>query len=1293
MSDQERKNEGPVGASAIEGIFPLTGLQEGIYFEYLAHLNAPRNSTELPPYNEQFICTIRGDLDPAILERAWNDLAARHSALRTAFTQAPGKGLLQIVLKARPVSFVFNNISENGDIEETCRTIAREYRSRPFDLARESLLRVCLLRTATANHRLIFTFHHLIADAWCGPILFEDLMALYASACGKDAALAPPPRSQFGDFARAQAKIRGPANLAFWRDYLDGMDEISALPFHDTNAAPGEFNTATHTLTPAAVARLGTLADRLGVPVTAILHAIWGWVLARLTDRGDILLAVVRANRPAELPDIERVIGMFIATVPLRINLAAANSLEEFFQRVHKDLQETAIRSAAPLAEILGAVGLDAGRIDHTVIGRNDILAGGDETSLDFPKAGLLLTDFVANSWDHYDFQIGFSHGRETRFEAKFREGRFDPVHVGQLLSIMGDALDLAVHQPSADPKIAKIFNKAHLAEAVLSGPRTEQIQDLLFKVVQMIAGKGASPVTVDDDETLSGAALLEAATATAHALSENHQVVPGDRVAILAEPGNDVIVGILAIWRLGATFVPFGADWPHQRVASVLADCGAKVILAPDSWQAGPEMVCPRLRALRLANGVTINPVTPDIAYIIYTSGSTGQPKGVKVGLEALSNYCGHAMATLGFGLEDAALQVSSPAFDLGYTTLFPVLLAGGTVNWTAGNRLVDPLAVVETLAARQVTVLKCTPSYLHLILSTPKPEVLSTLTHWRLLVLGGEAFDGGDLELLGEYCPWLQVVNHYGPTEATVGCAMAPLGDVRAASRGDRQIIGTPVANSRAHIRDRNGFDLPRGVVGELVIEGSALARGYVDGQPDGFHQAGDRRFYRTGDRARINEDGRLEYLGRADDMVKIRGFRVSPLETEIAIKQLPEVDDAAVVIERPEDGSGARLLAFVQPGVDSLEPRNVRARLAATLLSAQIPTRFHFVSRLVINQNGKVDRAAMLQHANLASNDKADHQPPSTATETKLAAIWARILKVEEISAADDFFAMGGHSLRALEVAAEIRREFKLDVSIKTFFKYPVLSGLARSLDLDSSPESAIIPLRRHPDGARILCLPPALGMGSVYKELIDTMALDTGVDAMDCPDADTNLESLEAMVAHMLDNLPDGGVGYDCLLGWSFGACLAIEMARQLEQRGQTVGLILLDGGPRQIFVSAGYDGVAAMSQKRYWSRVLEILKRTMTAAQLTGLEDTAARNKALWERYEVGLGLNADIFAVEAQTPRTIEARQGGMAGLKEFTQGQVQVIATTGDHYSMFHPPHLHQWICHAQIFIENKLF
>ena len=1290
------KNPGGKAAAAIEDIFPLTGLQEGMYAEYRVSLERNSADDSPPSYNEQFVCVVDGSLQLEQFEQAWNDLAMRHPMLRTAFTELPGKGLVQVVLKSRPVRFSFEDISHYSNIEEISLARATEARREAFDLARDSLVRVRLLQTRTTQYRLVFTLHHLIFDAWCAPILVDDLMAIYARAIGCGEGLLAPPRSRFGDVVRSQVERRGAASNAFWHDYLTDMEGMSPLPFLNKEAAPGAYDSAVRIIAPATVVAMANMAGQLSIPSSSILHAIWGWVLARLQDRDEVLLSVVRANRPAEFQDIDRVIGMFISTVLLRVNIASAESIGVLFQRVHHDLQMTAVWSAASLAEMMAAGGMGAGQIDHTIIGRNELLSGGDETQLNFPASGVTLSEFQFESWDHYDFQIGFSLGREACFEAKFRHGRFSAANVARILDMMMAALEIAVQLPEANPNTVPLFDEDHLANATLSGPETVPSQPLPFVINEVLARYGKNIVTTDGYASLSGAELTQAIGATARMLRDTYGVTAGDRVAIVVEPGNDVLVAILAVWHIGAAFVPLGADWPPERTVFVVADSHAKVILIPMYWYLDIDCVCPQEVIRQPMAGDHIEApasVLPDIAYIIYTSGSTGRPKGVAVGMESLTNYCFHAIEVLGLRATDVALQVSSPAFDLGYTTLFPVLLAGGTIHWTSRAILVDPHAVIETMSARRINIVKCTPSYLRLLLSTPERQALSSLTEWRLLVMGGEGFDRRDLDLLGVYCPWLRVVNHYGPTEATIGCTMMPLGDIITASKVDRQIIGTPVANSRAHIRDRHGSPLPCGVEGELVIEGAALARGYIDGTTGGFFRQGGKYYYRTGDRARIIGDGCLEYLGRTDSMIKIRGFRVNLLETEVAIRQLPEVDDVAVVVDQQGDTNESELLAFVQSAATDLQPADIKRSLAARLLPAQIPGRIIFVSRLLITENGKPDRGAMMRNAIKGPKRAAIDSPPETKTEKVLAAIWQCILKVENVTTEDDFFALGGHSLRALQVAAEVRRELGEHLSVRTFFEYPILADLAQRIDHGPLEEKSLITLRRHDGGGRALCLPPALGVASVYKEMIDLMRLDIGVDGINCPALlDGKLApTLEVMVEEMLAKLPDKGARYELLIGWSFGATLAVEMARQLEKKGQTVKLLLLDGRPRQQGEGGGsaFEGLTALSSRRYWSQVIVILRRTMTPDQLSLMERLASHNLALWNNYAVGFRLNSDILAVEAKTSVTLSMNER-KTRLGALTRGRTDVISTSGDHYSMFHPQHLEHWLGAAREFVRT---
>ena len=476
--------------------------------------------------------------------------------------------------------------------------------------------------------------------------------------------------------------------------------------------------------------------------------------------------------------------------------------------------------------------------------------------------------------------------------------------------------------------------------------------------------------------------------------------------------------------------------------------------------------------------------------------------------------------------------------------------------------------------------------------------------------------------------------------------------------------------------------------------MIEGAAVAEGYVSGDAARFASTDGVRSYRTGDRARIGLDGAIEFLGRLDSEVKIRGYRVSPAETAVALQALPEIRDAAVGVTEGDVGGERELVAFVETRLGDITIAEIRRRLAGSLLPAQIPSKFFFVSKVIINLNGKVDVPAMMQEAARRDQPATERTPPGTATERALAEIWIRVLKVESAMAEDDFFALGGHSLRALEVSSAYRKAYGTTIPVRDIFEFPVLADLARHLD-EGRPgtDGGLIPLARGSGAGRILCLPPAFGSASVYKELVDALHLDHNVDGVDCPDGPGQAPSasFEDLVARIVASLPAGGAEYSALIGWSFGASLAVEAARQLSLKGLKPRLLLLDGRPllpgetperpRQP------DTIEALSKRRYWSKVISIMRRTMTPGELADLERRGQNRLALWDRYEAGHFIENDILAIQSSQ----SDRAGGGARLDDiaaYARGAFDIVHCTGGHYNMFHPPHLTRWISRARSFL-----
>lgn len=1235
----------------------MTGLQESL-FAYDA--NSARSSENFS-YIEQFSVRLSGQVDLEILEQSWCALAGRHAALRTAFMRSRDGRPVQAVLSERQPDIRQIDPKVVGSFEEFART----ERARPFDLQRDPLLRIVLIPMANGECEMIVTFHHIILDAWSAPTLIDELMGLYAHLAEGAPMPAIPSPTTPGVLADSQTARRGETCKAYWRDTLEGS-EIAVLPIIDAAIASGLKSTVIRKLPASTADALNRFAGHQSVTPSAVLHALWGVVLARLSHRDDVVFATVTANRSHDLPQIERGIGLFAATLPVRVNLSQKIGFADLCIDMQAQLRNAVVWSALPLAEVLSAGGLRADQLDHTMMGRPAALSWGDADTLDFAEAGITLSDYRAQSWDHYDFQMGFSLGAASYVEARHDVDRVPAHQVEMVLRLMLDLLDRVLNDPQCALQSIAICERQP-AQAVSVGASLERSVSPLYDVLAR-----ENPVT---DTLAEGAGtrhredLQDRVAQVVSGLVESG-VGAGDRVAIAAVQSSEFTVQALACWQLGASFVPVNPAWPLLRRQAIIDAVSPKAIL--------------NLAEVKLPTTSVTDAVEGDngVAYCVFTSGSTGVPKGVLVSHSALATYCQSVAEAFEFTAQDRALQVTSPAFDLGYTTAFGVLAAGGAVDWLSAQAATDPDLALSTMAEQGTTIIKATPAYLHLLLSAPDLARFASLTQWRLLVLGGEAPDPDQIVRLAQLCPWLKLAFHYGPTEATIGCAFtAPL-PIAEWRRQDMTKVGRPVSGADIRILDRYGNMMPRGIVGEIAVGGSALARGYLSASPkDGFGKVGDKRLYRTGDLGKIEQDGVLHLLGRRDGVAKIRGHRVDPEQTRLALLQHASINAAAVGMRG--QGVTAQLVAFVRMSDGSRDPSALRAFLAQHLPDVQIPQRFVFLSRLLMTENGKTDIAAMMAAITDMPARRPEDANAMTPSQRQMARIWSQVLGVEHIGPSDDFFLLGGHSLRAIEVCAVVERETGVRIPLRWFFDSPMLSDFAARFEAPHAPEAirtdaAIMRLLGSDEAAQMLCLPGLMGNSGIYREWLGELAPEWSVDGVDDLPALDAAGDVPAMARWVLDRAPQNGREYRIVLGWSFGADLAFEVARQLEPHGAVPLVVLLDHVPGEGTATACVESAEMLETRRYWSQTMAVLSAAVSQEQLAKYQNQFSVRSAKHKAYVPSSNLPCPVVAVLADSGGgDLEARSSGLA---EVCDGPVRTLTSGGNHFSMFHPPHVANW-------------
>ncbi|GAB6040747.1 non-ribosomal peptide synthetase [Endothiovibrio diazotrophicus] len=1284
----------------IKDIYPLTPFQEGIYFHDLIDREGGAEGPRA--YFQQQVLRLRGRLDGVALEAAWQCLVERHDILRTLFRSAAERPL-QLVLKQR--GFALERI-DLRHLPETERgpAVARyvaEQRATPFDLGRDSLMRVGLLQLAAEEHALVWSFHHILVDGSCISLLQDELSTAYrAYAAGRIPALPQVP--QFGEFVQWSEARRALLDEAFWSRYLAGCRPSAPLPGARPAALPGAREARLEVVEFGAelTARLGRLAAAQRITLNMLVQGLWGLLLGRLSGEYDVLFGAVVSTRPAELAGAERMLGPCIATLPFRVRFSAEERVDEFLQRIGREsLEWLAHRYSSP-AEAQANARAAGGRqglfnyfVDYTNF-PTESRHTGETQELD---EGLQVTAVEPFIQHHYDFHMLAIPGDSLRLELHYNHRVVDGEAVADLARRavwLAERMVEGPHRPLAEVPLFAPGERARIVDGWCRGapsrPPAATLRELLARNA---AADPQRPALHDGERLFRHGELWARAGTLALDLHRRWGVSAEGAVALALPTGEPLVRGMLACMALGVPFVPLDPQAPAARNRHILEDCTPALVITDGGWEGalpeGPTLVLEVEPTVEAFAGIEALPPTAAgaAAYIIYTSGSTGAPKGVRVGQASLLNYLGWLSRDLGIGAADHGALLTSPAFDLGYTALFGALLLGGTLTLADEERRRDPEWVVGMVAERGVSFLKMTPSYLTALLDSPAAAALSTASALRLLLLGGEPQVFGDLVRLKALCPQLSLVNHYGPTEGTIGCVAGALDDL--VERGEPlQRIGRPIAGAAVMVCDGALEPLPPWVEGELVIGGAAPALGYLRPEPEEgarfVHSAVlGGRAYRTGDYGYWRGDGSIVFTGRRDDQVKVRGHRVTLGGVEEALRGCRGVADAAVVVDRSRIAAG-ELVAFLIPQEGAaLDPAGLRRELAERVPEAMIPSHSLLVSRFPLTANGKLDRAALRPRAGRIPLRGAADSGPGNATEEALRAIWRDVLFLEQVGLEDDFFALGGHSIKAITVVSRVRASMQRTVGIRDLFDHPTIRALAARLDGADPAAGAQEPLirLREGKGSGALFFPPLLGTSTVYKELVDALSVPFRCRGFQHPGFDRDepfAENIAALAERYRRRIVEAdGV---TLVGWSMGAHVALEVAKGLEAAGASVRLLLLDAAPRVngSVESVGEPRVTRFEELRrqpYWGRVLGTLTEQLDAAEVARIERLMLHNQSLLDGYRFEGRLRGDITCIEAGG----NPRPTGMARFAACTSGRVTTYRVGGDHYSMFHPPHLYE--------------
>lgn len=1296
-------------------VLPVTPLQEGLLFHAL--YEHERDAPDV--YLVQLVFELEGPVDADRLRTSAQALLDRHPNLRAAFRRRRGGQPVQVVPHRATLPWAEADLTAQGvDTEEAWARLLDEDRGHGFDPASPPLLRCTLARTGERRHRLLVTHHHVLLDGWSVSVLLRELLAVYA-ADGDASVLTPvPPYRDFLQWLEGRDRT---ADEAAWRDALDGVTEPTRLA---PSATPGTTDLAQARIElPAGTgAALTARARSLGVTMNTLVQSAWAILLGRLTGRDDVVFGTTVSGRPAELPGVESMVGLFINTIPTRVRLRPADTLGDLLHQVQEGYVRLLDHHHLGLADIQRAVGVPE-LFDTLLVFENYPVdpeamgEGGDEGE----SEGLHVTGSSGRDATHYPVTLVALPGPRPRFRLAYRPGLFDADRADATLARLVRILEAMAADPELPQGRLGLLVPGELPRhAELPPPPGRTLGDLWS--AQVAATPDADAVLDRGTHLTYGELDARAGQLAARlaALGAGPERVVGIALPRTAE----LIVGVLAVLKTGAAYLPLDPAYPADRLAYILADARPVVVLATTETAGALPDGTPLLDPGSKGSQQAIEPtyLSPsNLAYITYTSGSTGRPKGVLATHRGAVEFVEWTHAEFGPDRLARVLFSTSLNFDVSVFEIFSPLLCGGRVE------IVENLLALTDGTARDVGLVSGVPTVMATVLAE-RPAVSP-----HTVALGGEPISEqlrADVEAV---FPGARLVNFYGPTEATI-YATAWQSDAHPDDKAAPP-IGRALARNHVHLLDHALHPVPDGAVGEVYIAGGGPARGYL-GHPgltaerfvaDPFGGPGE-RMYRTGDLAVRGPDGQLRFLGRADQQVKLRGFRIELGEIEAVLATHPAVAQAAVTVR--EDGRGEKqLVAYVvpsegaQPGVQggsrltgaATTADDLREHLGRALPAHMVPSAFAGLGSLPRTASGKLDRKALPAPDTRCTAKTA----PRTGREETLRTIFAEVLGLTtaRVGVHDSFFDLGGHSLLAPRLTSRIRAELGTRLPMRALFDTPTVAALARRTTEREAPEAPcadrpgqsgtaplgpLLPLRARGDRDPLFCLPPASGLAWGFAGLarhIDPGRPLFGLQSRGLipgqKPAGTLAEVVAEHTARVREIQPHGPYH---LLGYSMGGLVAYDVAVGLQAAGEQVALLaLLDSFPgawlrqgpapsdrpallRSLLSVLGREVPEDETEPLTNNRFAELVRRvpdmpgSLDDAELTALVDVTANNRRLLGEFAPTSYRGDLLFFTAEADPDAVSGRYGSW---QPYVEGRIHNHDIPCTHGEMTRPTSL----------------
>ena len=1035
----------------IEAIYPLSPMQEGMLFHSLVE-------DRTGAYFEQYCCTYQGSFDVAVFQKAWAQVIERHPVLRTLVMWEREDKALQVVRKeVTPAWEVQDWRGQSQDqIATQLEKFLQEDRARGFDLTKAPLARFAVFRLADDAQRFVWSFHHLLLDGWSVPLILNEVYAYYQGFLNGEEVAIKRPRP-YRDYISWLQKQDLPKAETFWKERLRGFDTPARIPATSgTGLRPEaqiEYRHQAAYLSEETTATLKTLARDQKLTLNTIAQGAWSLLISRYSGRDDVVFGSTVSGRPAELNGVEEMIGIFINTLPIRIQLPGASTIAVWLKDIQAQQVDLRDYEYSPLYRVQQWSQIPRGQplFESIVLFENYPVVKSPESARRFDIRNVEVREDT-----DYPLTIGVEPADRLTLRITYDTSRYGDDAIQRMLGHFKSILEAIARDPQQSLSEIDILTNPERRQLLQEWNETTRAfpEDLcVHRLFEKQAAKTPDATAlVFNDASLTYSDLDQRANQLAHYL-QTQGVGPDVLVGLCVERSAEMVIAMLAILKAGGAYLPLDPEFPVERLAFIINDAHAHMLLTEEHlkdrlpaqtkqtvYMDGLWSRIDNSRKEPPAGGVR----TDNLAYVIYTSGSTGKPKGVEVPHRAVVNFLSSMAHEPGIDKDDTLLAVTTLSFDISVLEIFLPLTVGAKVNIVDRDTASDGTKLLDKLAESRATVMQATPATWRLLVSAEWPGSA------KLKILcGGEPLSSDLAGALLERAA--SVWNMYGPTETTVWSTCHRITDPTTTIP-----IGKPIANTRIYVLDQYMRPQPIGIPGEIYIGGAGVARGYLGRAEltkerfvaDRFGNDPEAHLYRTGDLARYRGDGALEYCNRQDNQVKVRGYRIElgEVETTLALHETIRQVVAMVREDRPDD---RRLVAYYLPEPGSnVTATDLRKFLREKLPEYMVPQHFVELDVFPLTPNGKIDRRSLSAPVS-TGKPSVDAATPKTETEIILAAIWKELIGANQVGLYDNFFELGGHSLLAIQAIARIKKAMGVQLGPRKLLLHNLLQ-IAKECD---------------------------------------------------------------------------------------------------------------------------------------------------------------------------------------------------------------------------------------------------